>query len=162
MSKIKSRKESVKHLIDESGNVQGVIFIEFDCIKVSARNGKRDALFIGFRSRYSMDAAFSIAARSCTDLWQYCPDVRNSVVMIEGQERDMGYHNNFVVCAADEERETLRKSAKFPFGFHCGNVLYPENVLQKFYESLDEANETYSLELKVMQKIAEEKGWKVV
>ena len=143
--------------------MQGVIFIEFDCAKVTAHDGtKRDSLSIGFRSRYSMDAAFSIAARSCTDLWQECPNVRNSVVTIGEKKIDMGYHNNFAVCATDEEKETLRKSAKFPFEFYCGSVLYSENVLQKFYESLDEANETYDCELKIMHKIAEEKGWKVV
>lgn len=150
----KTRKTDVKRLIDESGNVQAMIYIEV----IQNKSG----IEIGFRSKYSYDAAASESLINKTDLWQNCIDVRNDSVVIDGLTYDLGYYREFFRFATDEEKETLRKSAKYPFGFYLGSVLNSGNFQKYFLDSFDEAASTLRYETEVLLAVAKERNWRVV
>lgn len=152
MTKAKTRKLDVKRLIDESGNVQAMIYIEV------AQNKRM--IEIGFRSKYSYKAAPLAIGK--TDLWQYCGKIRNSASVINGKNTDMGYVKDFFRFATDEEKETLRKSAKYPFSFYLGSVLNSENLQKYFLDSLDEVTSTLRYETEILLAIAKERNWKVI
>lgn len=145
MPKTKTRKESVKRLIDASGNVQAMIYIEFT-------EGK-DSLFVGYRLRASYDAAMSDSALNGIDLYHHCDAVPSS------ESCDMGYHSTFNEYATRIERELVKTSAKFPFSFYIGSGV---SSLCKFSEALDDVKSPYLYDLEALYKIAKEKGWSVV
>lgn len=152
MTKAKTRKTDVKRLIDESGNVQAVIYIEF--------TQNESMIEIGFRSRYSYKAAESAIGK--TDLWHYCERVRHSDSVINGVSVDMGYFKNFFRFATDEEKKILKESAKYPFGFYLGSVLNSGNWQKYFLDSLDEVTSTLRYETEVLHAIAKENNWQIV
>ena len=152
MTKAKTRKLDVKRLIDESGNVQAMIYIEIE--------QEEDSVSIGFRSKYSYEAAESAIGK--TDLWHYCEKVRHADSIIYGVSFDMGYFKNFFRFATYEEKKTLRESGKYPFGFYLGSVLNNENFTKYFLDSLDEVTSTLRYETKVLFAIAKERNWQVI
>lgn len=151
--KTKTRKNSVKRLIDKDGNVKAMIYIEI------AQN--KDSVTIGFKSRYSIEAADSRAARSGTDLWHYCESVPHDSRVINNQKIDMGYFRNFLEHATHEERKTLAASKKFPFGFYCGTFIKADSFPRGFLDVYDEADGTYRYESELLLDIAKEKNWTV-